>query len=308
VVFQSFNVIDFYFQASVLSKYAAYANTFSLLLSSIVKILLIINKASLIAFAYVVLFDSVVLALGYLYWFVKVNSKFKVINIKFNKYLALKLLNDSKFVVFSSMILMIQARIDQVMIKNFLGNREVGYYSVAIKLIESFGFIPMILKSSLFPAIQNAKIKSKELYKKRLINFYRLNFLLFLVVAIPIFFFSEKIVVILFGIAYQPAGILLSLMAIRLFFANMGVARGCFILSENLLKFSFITMTAGTLTNIGLNYIWIPDYGAKGAIVATIVAFFVTIFAIDIFFPGTRRNVLLQLRAIFSFYKLQVGG
>ena len=55
VVFQSFNVIDFYFQSKVLSKYVVLSNSVSLFLSSVVKILLILNEAPLIGFAVVIL-------------------------------------------------------------------------------------------------------------------------------------------------------------------------------------------------------------------------------------------------------------
>jgi O-antigen/teichoic acid export membrane protein len=62
-IFQSFNVIDFYFQSKVLSKYVVYANIFSLFISSLLKIFLILQEADLIAFAWVILFDSIVLDL-----------------------------------------------------------------------------------------------------------------------------------------------------------------------------------------------------------------------------------------------------
>jgi len=72
-VFQAFNVVDFYFQAKVMSKYIVYANVISLFLSSIVKVVLIFNEAALVAFAWVVLFDSFVLACGFIYYCIKVN-------------------------------------------------------------------------------------------------------------------------------------------------------------------------------------------------------------------------------------------
>jgi len=72
-VFQAFNVVDFYFQAKVMSKYIVYANVISLFLSSIVKVVLILNEAPLVAFAWVVLFDSFVLACGFIYYCIKVN-------------------------------------------------------------------------------------------------------------------------------------------------------------------------------------------------------------------------------------------
>ena len=305
-IFQSFNIIDFYFQSKILGKFVAYTNFISLFISTIVKIALILSHASLLAFAWVVLFDSFVLACGFIYFFLK-HSTFRIKYLIFYKSTAIDLLKDSWPLIFSGGVLMIQARIDQVMIKEMLGSLEVGYYSVAMRLIEAVAFIPMLLKSSLYPSIQSAKIQSKALYQDRLLNFYRLNFLFFLVLAIPIFIFAEPIIVLLFGIEYQPAGVLLALLSIRLFFANMGVARGTYIVTENLMKFSMLTMILGTIVNIYLNYVLIPNYGARGAIVATIVSFFTTIYLVDIFYSKTRHNVILQVKSIITFYKLNIN-
>ena len=304
-IFQSFNIVDYYFQSKVMVKYVVYANFICLSFSSILKIVLILNNASLLAFAWAVLFDSIVLAFGLVYFFLK-HSTFRIYNLIFYKSTAINLLKTSWPLIFSGAVLMIQARIDQVMIKEMINSVEVGFYSAAIKLIEAFGFIPVMLKISLYPSIINSKKNSAEIYKNRLLNFYRLNFLLFLAVALPIFLFSEQIVFFLFGYQYQSVGILLSIMVIRLFFTNMGVARSAYILNENLMKFSLITMTLGTITNITLNYLWIPEYGSKGAIIATIISFFVTTFLVDIFYSKTRKNVFLQFRAIITFYKLKI--
>ena len=305
-VFQSFNVIDFYFQANVLSRYVVFANVIGLLFSSIVKIALILNNAPLVYFGYAILFDSVVLSAGFLYFYSQ--KSFFIKQWFFDKHLAIALLKDSWPLILGGAFLMVQARLDQVMINAMMGAAEVGHYSVALRLVEVFGLIPILLKNSLFPAIQSAKNISNELYQNRLLNFYRLNFVLFLVTAVPIFMFAEKIVTLLFGVEYKAAGILLALMSSRLFFANMGVARGAFIMSENLMKFSLLTMMLGTVTNVILNYIWIAKYGSQGAIMATIVSFLVTIFFVDTFYSKTRKNVLLQLKGMVTCFQLNLRG
>jgi O-antigen/teichoic acid export membrane protein len=68
---------------------------------------------------------------------------------------------------------MIQARIDQIMFKQFIGFRELGNYAVALNIIEALGFIPMILRQSLLPAVVDAREKSKDIYYNRLLNYYR---------------------------------------------------------------------------------------------------------------------------------------
>jgi len=301
-VFQCFNVIDLFFQAHVLSKYAVFANFIALFFTSIVKIILILLEKPLTYFAAVTLFDSLVLACGYLYmyWFTGVDFR----QWKFDKALAYRLLQESWPLIFSSAVLMVQARIDQVMLKQISGNVETGYYSVALRIVETFGVIPIVLKTSLSPLIFEAKKTSSALYRKRLVNFYKINFQIFLIIAIPLFLFAEKIVVLLYSPEYQSAGILLALMAFRLFFTNMGVARGVYIITESLFRFSLFTMTIGTIVNITLNYYWIETYGGKGAIFATIISFAVTTFALDALYPRTRGNVCLMFKGIRNFYHL----
>ena len=68
-IFQSFNVIDMYFQSKVLSKYVVFSNIISLFASSIVKIILIFIDAPLVAFAWAILSNRIVLSLGFIYFF-----------------------------------------------------------------------------------------------------------------------------------------------------------------------------------------------------------------------------------------------
>lgn len=261
-LFNAFNVFEMYFRAKVLGRYVALVQITTLIVSSILKIVLIVKQFSVIAFALMIVFDAIFLATGLVYYF-KTYSRNNCNSFSFNKKIAVSLLNDSWPLIISGSMLMVQAYIDQVMLKEYLGSTQVGYYSIAIKIIAIFGFVPTVLKNSLFPAIQSAKNISDTLYKERLLNYYRLNFVLFLLIATPVFIFSETIIILLFGQVYQPAGILLAILSLRLFFANMGVARGAFILCENLMKFSTITMALGTITNVLFNYTWIPNYGAK---------------------------------------------
>jgi len=199
---------------------------------------------------------------------------------------------------------MIQAYIDQVMLGQMIGDAEVGQYSVAMKLIAVFGFVPMVICQSLAPAVSEAKLASNSLYFNRLENIYRLMFILFLLVSIPIFLWSSKIVIILFGQEYKEAGILLSLFAIRLFFTNFGVAKSLFITNESLFKYSMLTAIIGSLVNVILNYVLIPHYAAVGALWATIASFATTVFLIDLLYPRMYGNLILMGKAVLYPWRL----
>jgi O-antigen/teichoic acid export membrane protein len=302
-IFQAFNVVDSFFQSKTISKYVVFSNIISFIICSIFKLLFVYFDFPLIYFALISIVETCLLALGYLYFFYanKLQGKY---NFKIK--IAKTLLGESWPLILSGGVLMIQSRIDQVMLKEMTNNLEVGYYSTALRLIEVFGFVTVILSNSLSPAIYKAKLISKKLYENRLLNYYRLNFILFLATAIPLYFFSEFIVEVLFGREFMPAGVLLALMSIRLFFTNMGTARGAFIVTEKLFKFSLLAMIIGTLVNICANFILIPVNGAYGSIIATIVSFTVSIFIIDLFIVKGRENLFIMTKAILTFYKLTI--
>lgn len=296
-IFQSFEVVDFYFQSRILSKFVSICKVAQLVASSLLKICLIFFGANLFWFVLVSLVDQMILALSFYfaYRYQRLGGFYR--HFEWEK--AKELLRDSWPLIISGFVLMIQARIDQVMLKEMVGSTELGYYTSALRLIEVYSFVPMILITSLFPAIVNAKKTSTVIYKDRLFNLYRLMMFLFLITAIPTYLFGNQIIILLYKDAYAPAGALFSLMAMRLLFTNYGVVRGAYLMTENLNKYAMITMMLGGLTNIVLNYLWIPTYHSIGAIWAAIASFFITTFLIDLYYYRTRENFFMMMRSMF---------
>lgn len=287
-IFQSFNVIDMYFQSKVLSKYVVYANVLVLFVTSIVKIALILNEASLIWFVWVALFNSSLLALGYVYFYL--HNKLSISSWKFKKDVAVGLLKDSWPLILSGLVISIYMKIDQVMIKEMSDSGAVGQYAAAIRLSEAWYFLPMVITSSLFPAIINAKKVSEELYYARLQKLYDLIVWMAIAIALPMTFLSDWAVNFLYGEQYNQAGSVLMIHIWAGVFVFLGVASGKWLLSENLQIFSTINTTIGAVVNIYLNYILIPKIGIEGAAWATLVSYFIAAYLSLLFWKPTRVN------------------
>jgi O-antigen/teichoic acid export membrane protein len=300
-VFQSLNVIDFFFQSKTRSKYSVLAANSAFILITFVKILLLVRSASLIYFAWAALGEITLTALFLLVAYRADHNEIR--SWRYDSRTASQLIKNSWPLIFANMALMIQARIDQVMLGDMISNQEVGQYSAAMRLIEVFSFVPMIIVSTLAPHVAKAKAISEALYYKRLLQVYRAMTITFILVAIPVFFFGERIVLLVFGSEYQRAAILLSLFAIRLFFANFGVAKTLFLTNESLFGYSLVTAISGAVVNIAGNYILIPYYRSEGAIISTIISYSVTTFLMDIFYARTRVNLKLMLHAVFVPFK-----
>lgn len=310
-ILRPLGVIDWYFMAHVRSRDTVVVQMTQVFVSAGAKVALVVMEAPLVWFAWVYVLESAVLAVGYVVMYARAGELVRA--WRYSRRMAGYLLGQSWPLVIYGMALYVQAKIDQVMIFDVLrgrvgeeaANEEVGQYSNALKMIEALGFLPVIVQRSLAPAITRAKVQSTELYGERLLNQYRLMFLLFLLTAVPLYFTAQPIMVFLYGEAFRPAGILLSLFAIRLLFTNMGVGKASFITNESLFKYSLLTALVGAAINIGMNWLLIPPLKAIGAIWATIGSFTVSIFLMDLLFPQTRRNLRWMVWGMLTCWRIR---
>jgi O-antigen/teichoic acid export membrane protein len=196
-------------------------------------------------------------------------------------------------------------RIDQIMIKEILGEIQVGIYSSAMKLSESFYFIPMLLVSSIYPAIINSRNQSKVLYEKRLQNLYTIMTWSAIIISFIMTFLSDSLVLTLFGDEFFEAGNVLKIHIWSSIFVFMGVASGSWYLSENLQRISLINTCVGAFINIVLNLYLIPVYGVNGAAYATLVSYGFSAYIMNYFWSETRSNFLMLSKSLFFFKKNQ---
>lgn len=279
-LFQSFNVIDFYFQSRVLSKYPVIVQFVTAILVASIKFLLIKLNADLWLFAAAVTVESLFWAIGFI-WVYKFKG-FKISDWKFSKDISLQLIRDSWPLILSGLTVAVYAKIDQVMIKNMLNNEQLGYYAAAVRLSEAWYFIPMALTASLFPAIINAKKASETLYNNRMQKLYDILAWMAIGIAVPVTVFSEDLVRILLGQEYIASASILTIHIWAGIAVFLGVASSQFLVAENLTKLSFYRTLIGMIMNVILNIILIPKYGIIGAAVATLISYTVAVVSIGI--------------------------
>ena len=290
MIFQSFEVIDYYFQAKVLSRFVALCKMAQLLISSLLKLYFILTGAELIWFVTISLIDQFTLAITLFiaYRYQKVGYFYR----HFDLMTAKKLLKESWPLIFSGFVIMIYMRIDQVMIKEMLGDKEVGLYSAAVTLSGIWYFIPMIITQAVFPAIINAKKQSEELYYMRLQRLYSFMAWAAICIALPMTFLSDWLVTLLYGEAYKIAGQVLMINIWGGVFVFLGVSSGCWYLTENLQRLSTVNTTMGAVANESLNFILIPRYGIYGAAVATVLSQATSAYLMNLVFHETRNNFM----------------
>lgn len=293
--FQTFNVIDYYFRSTVRAKYSVYVLFTSVLLVSLIKFILIIIKAPLEYFIIAYAFEFVFNAIGY--FIVYHLQKLKIIQWKFDKNLALSLLKDSWPLILSGVVVSIYMKVDQVIIKKMLGAEEVGYYAAAVRLSESWYFIPVAISNAVFPAIVNAKNISIEFYHNRMQKLYDILAWTAIGISIPVSFFSADIINLLYGSKYFPSATILTIYIWAGAAVFLGVASSQYLVTENLTKISLMRTSIGMIANVILNIILIPIYGIIGSAVATLISYTFATFSI-VFFKSTSHHFLMMIKSI----------
>lgn len=292
----SFNVIARFFNSQVKSKYGAIPAFAGIIISSLLKIYFIWQQASLIFFVYILVFDTLFLAVGQIYFYLK--SKHSLRKWTFKTDTAKALLKDAWPLILSGIVISIYMKIDQIMIKELVDNASVGQYAAAVRLSEAWYFIPMIICTSLFPAILNAKAKNVQLYQQRLSNLYNLMVFLGLVIILPVMLLADWGILFLYGEAFKQATVVLKIHIWAGVFVFLGVANQKWFISENLQAYNVICLGIGMVVNIVLNLILIPKYGIAGAAYATLISQFVASVLAPSFFSKTRFSFFMMIRSL----------
>jgi len=302
-LFQVTNVVDFYFQSQVQSKFAVRAQVIQLILTSLFKIYLVWNQAELIWFAFALMLDQAVVAVLFLLVYHWKIGWFPFFSFRWKQ--AKKLMRDAWPIIFAGMVVSFYMRIDQVMLKEMLDAKAVGVYAAAVKLCEAWYFLPTALIASIFPAVIKAKIKSKTLYDKRVQNLYDLMVWSSIAVALPTTLLADWVILILYGTDFQEAADVLRIYIWAGVFVTLGIASSKWLIAENLQRYLFLRTILGALLNVGFNLWLIPIYGIKGAAIATLVAQGTASFLSLSFFKKTRHNFLFAAKSlsIYGAYK-----
>lgn len=296
MIFQAFDAIDLWFQSQVKSKYTVIAKNSAFVIFALVRVLLILSKSPLTAFAWAALAEIITGAAGLAFFYLRSQS---LVSLWCPKIVtARRLVKESWPLILSGLAVMIYMRIDQIMLGQMMGNKEVGLYSAALRLSEIWYFIPMAIVSSVMPSLTQARLESKEKFFLRLQQLFNNLVRIAYVIAIPMTFISTFLVTSLYGHDYSKAGLILAIHIWSAVFVFLGVGMSPWTLNEGMIKYSLIQTVGGAIVNICLNIYLIPRYGATGAATATLISQMLASFIFNVTLPELRIIFKMQLRAL----------
>lgn len=294
LIFQSLEMIQYWFQAKLKSKYSAISMLIAYVIITIFQIILLATGKNVYWFALSNAMEYLIIAVLLLLIYRKIGQQ----KLSFSLELGKEMFKKSKYYIVSSMMVTIFAQTDRIMLKIFIGNSVVGYYSAASTCAGMVSFVFAAIIDSARPIIfKNRKI-SIEKFNKTLIQLYSIIIYLSLFVSLGMTIFAPIIIHILYGSQYEESISALRLIVWYTTFSYMGTIRNIWILAENKQKYLWRINLSGALLNIFLNALLIPEYGINGAAVASLVTQIFTNFIIGFVIKPIKENNRLMIKSL----------
>lgn len=179
-------------------------------------------------------------------------------------------LKESAPLFFAGVLNVLYMRIDQIMLYNITSPEILADYSIAVKWTESWYFIPTAFVSSVVTKMF-ANASSSEQFKTfakilNMVGTISVSFVLFFML------FGGKLVITLYGQEYLGAIIPLRILAFAGIVATLGSVWSNYVISLGQQKVLLLLVAFSAPGNIILNILLIPEYGAIGAALATVIA------------------------------------
>jgi O-antigen/teichoic acid export membrane protein len=201
LLFGSFDIIMYYYQALLKSKYIAIISLIAYACMSIYRVILIVLKSSIEAFAFAFSVDTIVSAILFCILYYRQKGPKLVFYLDRAK----ELLKSSYHFIISGLMVNIFSKMDKIMLGNMISQDSVGIYTSAVTICVSWTFILRAIVETARPIIFESRKNSTELYERRITQLYALIIWISIALAVVISIFAKWIVYILYGSQYLNA-------------------------------------------------------------------------------------------------------
>lgn len=294
LIFQATEMMQYWYQAKLLSKYTSLTMLISYLIVSAYKIFLLVTKKNVYWFvlAYSIDYSIISFVLFVIYY------KIGGMRLSFSWKLGKKMFQKSRYYIISGLMVTVFQQTDRIMLKLMIDNETTAYYSVAVSCAGLAGFVYQAIIDSMRPIILDSKNKNEDQFNINMSRLYSVIIYMGLFQSVVCTILAKPIVLILYGEAYSPSILILQIITWYLAFSYMGSVRNIWILAEDKQKHLWKINLSGAVLNVLGNFILIPIFEASGAAIASVFTQFLTNFVLCIIIKPIIPTAMIILKAM----------
>ncbi|MBE6727637.1 MAG: flippase [Ruminococcaceae bacterium] len=301
IFFAALEMVQYWFQYKLLSKYSSLAMLGAYVIVSIYKIFLLVTGKNIYWFALSHSIEYGIIGIALIIIYFKKGKQF----FSFSYVRAKKMLNKSKHYILSGLMVTIFQNTDHIMLTNISGKTENGYYTAAITCAGVVQFVYTAIIDSFRPLILSSKKENSAEFEKNTSRLYSIITYLSLAQSAVFTVLAGLIINILFGKNYTCAVPVLQILTWYCAFSYMGSIRNIWLLAEEKQKYLPLINLSGVLFNVALNAAMIPFFGAVGAATASLLTQIIINFVFGFIFKPLKENNRLLLRGLNPKFLIQ---
>lgn len=292
---QPADVIDLWFQRQLQSRRTVIVRLVAVAIGAGIKLGLAVSGARLTAFAWAQVIEAACFA-GALMFTYRRNSRLSA--WVWDGEIAREFWRRGAPLAVAGIVVALSLRLDQLLVRAWLGEQTAGAYFAATRLTEIALFAGTATTLSLFPPLAAAHAKSPAAFAERLQPMFDALSALGWITAIAFTALGPAAITTLYGHDYAAAIPALAWQGWGCLFALSAGARWQFILLAAPTGLNLAAALSSLLTQIVLAGWLIPAHGATGAAMAWTVAAIVSGYVTSFLFPGLRPVVGAQTKGL----------
>lgn len=296
--FIAFDVFDFYAQGSSDFKVISLCRLATFLVTSLLKIGVILLGGGLDVFVWLVMIEYLLVAVFFYAFFIrKRHLALTLEQVKVRR--GVELVMESWPEIIAGFGAILFMRLDQIFLQWLSGDASVGIYSAATRITEAWYFLPSVIIATTFPKLLSLRGTSYERYFEGIRVL--MSFLVILSVAVALFFSitADWIVALLFGPNYAERANVIVLHTWGGIFLCMGITSGSWLVAERKLKLNLQRNLFGLAVSVITNWMLIPLYGVTGSAIATVAGLGAAFYFFDLLHPQLRPMFWLKSSAFW---------
>jgi len=294
LIFQASEILQYWFQAKLLSKYISIASLVAYIVVAVYKVVLLVLRKSVYWFAISNSIDYLLIAVALLIIYYRLNGQ----KLRISNTLWKDMLHRSKHYIVSTMMVTIFQQTDRIMLKLFLNEAETGYYSAAITCVGVTGFVFAAIIDSFRPDILEAKKKNIKEFEHKLTLLYSIVTVLAVFQSLLMTILAKPIVLILYGKDYINSILPMQIAVWYTTFSYYGSVRNIWILAKEKQKYLWVINLSGAMMNVLINALLIPFMGAVGAATASLITQIFTNVIMGYILSPIKENNTLMIQSL----------
>jgi O-antigen/teichoic acid export membrane protein len=282
LVFQAADTVDLWFQSQSQSKRTVLAKLVAYISSNGVRVALVLGDFDLVWFAAAVGLEFLLAAFALHFSYKRFSCGAQW--IKSIGKLGVVLIGESYLFALAGLFNLISNKIDQLLLNQYWGDSALGLYSVFLPIIAICYSIPNMICISAMPHFARLHKADVINFRKKVAQFFALNYLLSFSMFLFIYIFSKEIILVFFGEQYLAAEDAMVIYALTAITTTSWIAQWVWTYNQEKGRQQLGQTFLGALLTTLFSILFIPIYGVIGASVAIVLSQFFAFILFNYFF------------------------